>query len=556
MPHIHNLPFKDEKEVIQFIRDNMTVKPWLVQARKDSKLLRALVLGEDFKNVLIKKIEQLESQPRSIARKRYSKDIRDMFERVMQPRDNIFSASGGSVHIKVDSTKQKERFIETLAKFKGQKGIKKYLADNYFEMVDTDPNGLIFLEYIDDQKIFPTYKSIHDIRYYVSDGQLLKVLLFEPKNVTMQGNATTFKRWRVVDQEKDWSILQSGDTFRLEEERTFEHPFGEIPGVILSDRTKTGSELRYSPLFSITPLSEDYARDKSIKTIYKFQHGFPLHWRYSQPCRHCHGSGKTGEDTCEVCDGKGRILRKDVTDIIEVDLPEDKEDAIVAPNLGGFIQPDLETWRQYNTDMVQDEQRMEDTMWGTHRVREGSGRETATGRFIDIQPVKNRLDKMSDTVELIHNQLGDWVINWLFGAPQEEDMYHFAYGRRFIIESADTAMERYIEAMKDGANNTVLDKLLDEYLETNFQNDPIMLAKVTKKRNVEPYLHQTIDQVNIIFGAKEASKKVLFEKFWERADKSKSLEELETDWEKFLEDNMPEIPEPEPSPGGSGHLDE
>jgi hypothetical protein len=517
------MEFTTDQEVIDFIKEHKKAPKWVSDARTNHKTLNALITGKKFDEILLTQIEKIESAARSIARKKYSKDIRDMFDRVMQPRANVFTASGGSVHNDIKNKEQKEKFTKSLAHFKGQKSIKKYLSEDFFRLGDTDPNGLMFLEYNEDIDIWPTYKSINDIRYYESDGQLLDVLLFEPK--TIQKDKLSIMIWRVVDEKKDWYVVQSGSTYTVNQDKTFEHPFGSIPATILSDRQETGSELRISSVFPIEELSKDYARDKSVLTIYKFQSGFPIQWRYIKECRTCQGTGKTGQEKCEVCTGTGELLRRDVTDIQTIEMPRDSDSAIITPNVAGFVSPDLETWKQYKDDLRDFEELIDSTMWGTKRIKE-SANETATGRFIDVQPVKNKLDVFSDNAEWTDNQLSKWVEDWVHGSPKEKSEYHKSYGRRFIIESPNELEEKYNKARENGANNTILDKLLDEWILSVYQNNPILLEEMQKKRLVEPYIHQSIDQVNEIFGAKQANLKVMFVTFWETADKSKTVEAL------------------------------
>jgi hypothetical protein len=522
-----------EDQAIQFIKDNLKVPVWVSKAREQHKILKALVLGEEFHEVLITRIEKIESEARAVARKKYSKDIRDMFDRVMQPRSTIFNASGGSVHIDIASEVLKDKLIEALNQFKGQKSIRKYLSENFFRLVDTDPNGLLFLEYKEDVDIYPTYKSINDIRTYESNGQLCKVLLFEPKDKKLEGGVT-FKEWRLVDSKTDWRVMQLGQKFTIIEDKTFGHPFGKVPATILSDIQEMGSETRISPLFPIEELSKDYARDKSIRTIYKFQHGFPRHWRYIKECRSCQGTGKTGEDICKACNGTGEVRTNDITDIQTIALPRE-DDQIVTPNIEGFVSPDLETWARYNEDIKDMEDLIESTMWGTKRQTEGEA-ETATGRFIDVQPVMNKLGVFTDNVQWVHNQLANWVENWVFGMPKESE-YHVSYGRRFIIESPDVILDKYTEARTKGDNNTILDKLLDEYILSKYQSDPVMLDKMQKKRFIEPYVHNSTQEVNNLFGRDEAYKKVLFVEFWEEADKNKDADALISEFKTFVDQN-------------------
>ena len=539
------MAFNDFEEVVQFIKKHRQTSTWVEKAREHSRVLRALVLGEDFHKVLINQIEKIESTERAIARKKYSKDIRDVFERVNQPISSIFIASGGSVNNSMPEGVKRDKFVKSLAQFKGQKSLKKYLSEEFFSLGDVDPNGLIFVEYREDEDIFPTYKSINDIRYYRSNGQLLDVLLFEPKDITE--NNVSIKEWRLIDENKEWRIRERGEVFSEVEEFTFEHPFGMIPAVILSEYQETGTELRKSRLFPIEEVSKDYARDKSILTIYKFQNGFPKHGRFEAFCRSCNGVGKTGQgDKCTNCDGKGIIRKNDVTDTTILPMPIDNDAANVAPNHEWFVSPDLETWKQYKEDLVTHEESIEETQWGTKRVKEGKN-ETATGRFIDAQPIMNKLNVLTDNVEWADNQLARLVENWVNGEPVKESEYHETFGRRFIIESPDFILDKYNESRDKGSNNTILDKLLDEYFLSIYQTNPIMLEQIMKKRQVEPFIHMSVTEVNDIFGLIEASRKTLFVDFWEQADTTKDVDTLKTEFDKYTGNKIiKEIP-PAPS---------
>lgn len=536
--------FNNDEEVIELIRKNQSTLTWVTSARKNSDVLKALVFGKEFSELLIHHIEKIESEPRSEARIKYSKDIRDMFARVFQPRNNVFSASGGDVDIDISADKFKEEFIEALAQFKGNKSITAYLEEYFFPLLDTDPNGLIMLEYIKQEDIFPTYKSIHDIRNYRSDGQKLEWLMFEPVKipVTVESKVQRFKHlWRVVDDAKDYTILQDGTKFTVQEQLTFKHPFGEVPAFVLSGVQVLGTELRVSPVFPVEELGKDYARDKSVLTVYKFLQGFPKEWRYVQQCVSCRGVGKTGEDACTTCDGTGKMGKGDVTDIQELPMPREDQPTIT-PDVSGFNSPDLETWKQYNEDMLLMEEKIENTIWGTHRVRANDNKEeTATGRFIDIQPVENRLNLFSNVVQWADNTLGNWVLRWVVRNPNTEDRYFRSYGRGYIIESPDALLKRYEKGMIEGSNWTVLDKLLSEYILSKYHNNPKVLEEMHKKAIVEPFVHMSVVLVKETFGTMAAVRKQLFGDFWEQANKDKEVDALKTDFETFFNANKSRI---------------
>ena len=154
-----------QDEVLDFVRKRQRPEKWVQDAREYSRTLKALVDGKNFKEELINRIELLESDKRSIARQKYSKDIRDLFSRILEKRENVFQANGGSEEIKIKSEAQKEQFISLIEDFKGGKSLTKYLSEYFFRCLDTDPNGVLFLEYkTEPLDIYPTYKSIKDIR--------------------------------------------------------------------------------------------------------------------------------------------------------------------------------------------------------------------------------------------------------------------------------------------------------------------------------------------------------------------------------------------------------
>ena len=522
----------DIKALLKIHSEN--VEQWVKDARENNNVLKALITGEGFKDYLIEHIEYVESKERAKAREKYAKDIRDLFERVMKKRQNVFDANGGSENVEIKSDKIREELNDKLSNFKANKSLFRYLSESYFQLDDIDPNGVIMLEYStkgETKDLYPTYKSIQDIRFYKSKGQKVDYIVFEPK----VNEDTGIKIWRFVDDLKDYTFIEIQGEFTLVKDKTFEHPFGSVPLLILSEKCITGSEVRLSPVNSILELAKDYARDKSVLTIYKFQKGFPVHWRYSSKCKTCSGLGKVGDKSCTTCDGKGYPKKSDVSDMHLLPIPQEGQ-----PNLGdkvaGFVSPDLETWKQYKEDLRDMELLIEDTMWGTDRSYQlNNSKVTATEVVIDMQPVTNTLSSYSDVAEYVYNTFANFTLNFIdLTKNKNEALIHRSFGRRYIIESPDVLLEKYGKAKAQGDNNTILDKLLEELILSKYKSDPYMQERMIKKSKVEPYLHLSIKEVKDIFGNKEANKKVLFQKFWQQADKEKKLEQLEKEFETYF----------------------
>jgi len=527
------------EQILEIVKGLSEQTPdWIIDARKNSEVYNALVTGEKFTDLLIDKIEHIESVKKQAARKKYSKDIRDLFERVMKPRDNVFQSNGGSIKINISNENIKRMFLDIQSNFKSNKSVFNYLSDNLFKLRDVDPNGVLFLEYSEDAKLYPTYKSSKDIIDYEPNGQKLEYIVFKPEEVVEQGGSVK-KYWRIVDDLNDTIVLEYMGSFFILAEKSFKHPFGETPGLILSEREKIGSKIRYTDIDKIIELSKDYARDKSILNIYKFQKGFPIHWRFVSQCRTCTGIGKISGNECTACDGHGYIRNQDVTDIVTIPIP-DIDQPNIAPNIAGFVAPDLETWKQYKEDLISLEKVMKDTIWGTNLYTTQTAKlqetETATGRYIDVQPIVNVLNVYADAVEYIDNTLSNWIINFVDPIKKKNKQdYIRTYGRRFIIENPDIILNKYQEAKKTSDSSTVLDKLLEEFILSKYKNDHGMQETMLKKMSVEPFVHMTVEQIKTNFGSEETLKKELFSKFWSTCDTTLTVQQLKEGFNTFFE---------------------
>lgn len=525
------------EEILGLIKEHKKLPDWVAKARDNHKVLKALVYGEDFKEVLIERIEQIEDRDRSKARLKYSIDIRDLFARVLEPRQNVFFADGADEYYDNEAPDANVTALqEALQSFKAQASIDEYISTNLFRFSDIDPNGLIFMELKAENgtvKTYPTYKSINTISGYESDGILLKWVLFKTDEIIPKTGL--IHKWRYVDETINITIIETGGgNFVVQDE--FANPFEQVPAVVLSTVQKVGSEIRLSWIYFIEELAKKYARDRSVKTIYEFLQGFPKHWRYAMICSSCKGSGQVEGKVCRKCNGKGVMTSADVTDDIILPLPNDKDyDIVVAPNVAGFISPDLATLKH----MAESENGLEHlimyTMWGVEKERSG-GNETATGRFIDTQPLINKLHTFADFAELVHNKLARFTTKVV--TLRDDVIYKKTYGRRFIIESPDVLLEKYGKAKSTGASTLMLDKLHSEYISSKYKNDPELRVKMMKKAAVEPYLHLTIEQVKAVFGDGEALKKYLFSQFWRDADKQKTVDELIQDFNQWLLENI------------------
>lgn len=530
--------FKSDAEAIQAIKDNLRVNKEFLEMRESSDELKALVNGEDFIDELLERIEGIESEKKAKARKMYSRSIKDLFTRLLQPVGNIYYATGGVKDYDIKNPELKKTFLNKIASIRDSKPLGEWVQTYAIQLMNTDPNGLIFLEYTTDPEldIYPTYKSIDCIRYYESKGQTLDYVIFEPK--TKQER--TF--WRVVDDKTDRTFEKIGNDYVIIPELTFDHPFGQVPALICSNIQLAGEEEKLSAIDGIIDIAKEYARDQSFLTLYKIYKANPIFWKYVQYCGDCSGTGKVAEETCGSCNGHGKMVSKnDVTDVVELPIPDDRDSPVIAPNIAGFISPDLDVWTQYSTELKDLEEKMYRTHWGTSfGIQNISNVEkTATEIIHNKQPLENQLNKYADFVEYVEWKLSEWILNFYDTAKRkDESQITINLGRRYIIESYDVLLLRYETAVKAEDNSIILDKLFAEYLGAKYRNNPIDLQISLLKASVEPYLHLSLKSTLEIFGNEEAQRKALFQSWWQTVtDYSKSSEQLRGEYAQWFDLN-------------------
>lgn len=532
------MTFKDDNEAVEYLKANQKVSEDFLEMRKYSKELKALVNGEDFIDELICKIEHLESNKKAEARAKYSRSIKDLFSRLFQPIDNIYYASGGVKEYDIANKTIKTNFLKQIANIRDNKSLSEWVQTYAVQLYNTDPNGVIFLEYKTEPKIdvYPTYKSIGKIRHYKEKGQILEYIIFEPKIK----NKKTY--WRIVDDLTDRTFEQIGNDFILVPEKTFVHPFGQVPALICSNIQLAGEDEKLAPIDPIIDIAKEYARDQSFLTLYKIYKGNPIFWRYVQYCSDCSGTGKQETNSCASCNGMGKIVAKsDVTDAVELPIPTDQESPVIAPNIAGFISPDLDVWTKYEETLKLLEEQMYKSHWGTsYGMNNVQGMKTATEVTFDKQPLENQLNKYADFIEYIEWKLSEWILNLLDAQKTDkfESKITINLGRRYIIESYDVLLERYEKSVQAEENSVVLDKLFTEYLGAKYRNNPIDLQINLLKARIEPYLHLSLTKVKEIFGNEEAQRKVLFSKWWQSiTNYSQDESKLLADFNKWFEEN-------------------
>ena len=491
-------------------------------AREMSDKLRLHVDGVGLQSFL-ERINNYENELQFDARKKHAISNKFLTEELLRPVDNAFHARGGSRNYRFTQLGKEDDLIDKLVSIKANSSLSEYIEQEWFHRFVTDPNGLIFMEienneYDDEEQdseesgtIEPTYKSIYSIRDYEQDGIFVKWVIFEPHEIECDikepnNEEKKSKIFWAVDNKYYYLYKQNKDGLSLID--SIENSFDKVPAILCSNIQDNVTGLKKSPIDSQVELLDKYLVSNSVLSIAEFFHNYLQQWTYVDECSSCNGSGtKTindQEQSCPSCDGTGHADRKDVTDIIKLSIPDSDGTKIDPP--AGYIFAPTDAWDAQINSIDRTWDIIFFSQWGTTVSRNSTTgtnsrkeRETATGRILDAQPINNRLNKYSKSIEQAHTAIVNFIGKHYF--PETFEKAIIQYGRRYLIETPDQIWEKYIKAKIDNAPVSTLDLLLNQFLESEFRENEQLLIYEVKKVKLEPFVHWdiiTVQKLNVV----------------------------------------------------------
>ena len=481
-----------EDQVKILVKDDKEDK-WIKEAREQSKLLKMHYYGTGLTEYLTK-IQSLENDTQVNLRRKYAISNEALISSLLRPVDNAWSAKGGLINVDA-SDSQKDQINEAVQDTEHHRTVKDYLKNIWFDRFLTDPNGLLFMEVKKDgSKTYPVYKSIFDINKMRVKGIYPEYIKFEADvtiadDIEFKDPEKVRKYYWVVDDAYYYRVLKAFNTVEIVEQ--IPNSFGCVPAIQNSPIFNTETRIKVSPIHKQLGLLESYLIDNSINNIYKKLHGFPVFWFYTGKCESCKGTGHIDGETCQDCNGSKQSMKRDVSDGIPLATPADADAPTIAPDIAGYIQPALETWTQQREELEHLTNLLYFSMWGT--TVERIENETATGRFIDAQPVMNRLEEFSDIFEVIHKSVLELYSKFYF--PTSDIGIHVSYGRRYLIETPDQLWKKYTDTLANGADDSSKDLQLSQYYEAEFQSDELMKDYFLKLMKIEPLVHYNVEDV-------------------------------------------------------------
>jgi hypothetical protein len=449
----------------------------------------------------IKQFDYYESYRLLLLRQQYSPSNEDFFARLHRPVDKIFSAKGGSVNYILPDGKKKQ-FIGKLQDVRHGYSLRKWVETFWMPALFYDPMGIVLME-IEDGKCYPTYKSAETIHEMPKPkGRHFDWLIFsvDKKDATTFGdvNNTLISNggyYRVIDDESDRLIKWDGGSATVIEEQSYENYFGKVPAATIGNQWDAIHERMASPDDAIIPIADQHLRSRSVLVMFELHHGFPLNWQYATPCPTCNGTTKVTGDTCPSCNGTGKDSKKDVSKMILLPFPRSKDEPVLTVP-GGSVDAPIDSWQEMKLTIDQQYKNAHYCAWGTHQI-EDSSHETATGRFIDVQPVNDRLAKFSDAAEWMESWITDMMGEFYYG-----DAYGGAeinLGRRYLIETPDAIADKLQKAIKDKMSYSYLKNMYFQWVDSEYSGDEMMRLKLTMEFKLDPAPFMSINEAKQAF---------------------------------------------------------
>lgn len=529
---------------------NSDVRITWARSYNDKLMLHVHGVGLD---KALEQINNYENDAQKTARDKFAISNKFITDRLLRPTDNVFSAKGGykKYIFEANQAKNEEKFVLNLLDVYSGYNLSQYIHRVWFDKYIVDPNGLIFMEVNSDgSEIYPTYKSIHSIRNYKQDGIKVEWVIFEPDEYIFDEEKPTKEQHKkelfwAVDEFGYYRCIKDKDGVRVIAES--QHNFGEVPARLCSDIEDHVSGWKKSPIDAQVELLHKYMIDNSVLNIVEFFHSYPQQWTYVDECARCNGTGEvtpgvtlrdgTVDSTCPVCHGTGQAQRKDVTDILKLKVPGADEQKIDPPS--GYIYMPSESWKMMSDSVDRTWNIIMFSHWGTsleYGKTDGNQYSTATGRFIDTQPVNNKLNRYTESVQLIHNSIAN--IYGKFYHPETFVRSDVVYGRRYMIETPDQLLKRYGDLSNLNDNQVMLDITWEQYLESEFRDNDQMYMYNKKLSALDPFPHLKVDTVLQLNQPQNLKRKLYVNDYKNSKDIGfiiqTPLNELKKDYDTFL----------------------
>jgi len=474
---------------------------------------------------------------------------KDLFSRILNQEEMVFSARGGSVHFGLQE-KDENKMLALLTNVRYGISLRDWVKNFALSAYRADPMGLIFMEtdelftstnpqdpdsdyQVTTPKCYPTYKSSKGVFDYNPNGRSLEYVCFRLTRKDLTTFGVVDEDWvqlpevgkqpsmseetpyyRFVDDAEDVILKQVDMNVilapKMKQQNPMPHNWKTVPALLASDLIHFEHPGCFaSPVHYLVELADTFLYDRSIRDLQKKYHGFAKAIEPMLKCPSCNGTGQAKGSACPDCTpagqnkGTGFKLKTKISDVAKFPLEILEKTSFDFRKIFGYVAPEIATWTKQDESVMSQEDLMYYTYWGTRRDMPAQGpskgqnlEETATKTLANLQPKYARLNATADWAEKTETAIADFI--GVFWFSEKFKGSQIAYGRDYILETAQDLIDAYYDARDNGASDVLLDEMYARYLRCTFQNQPNELAKYMKLLAVEPFPHLTKDDIKTL----------------------------------------------------------
>lgn len=489
----------------QIIKDNPNAAEIKIK-QELSKTLKAHVTGDNC-DELIELIKGFERKELKESRKKMMMSNRDVVERVLQPRERIYTATGGIESYNFTTVEKIKEFKEFLSDITGQMSLKEYIEQVLQPKYDYDPNGLKWVDLNDDNMPYPCFKSIHCIFEMELNGRKPEFVFFicsekEKRSYIKSGVISneqspknTDKIYRVVCDSWDRIVIVGGggiDNLIVASE--IPNYFGYVPGEVVSDIVGANDDFYDSCLNKILELLAHYMFGRSLFNIALARCAYPKEWMHRFTCPTCQGKKLIDSAPCPECKGTGALPAQQNSDVLIVDYGNDLNKSIPNPPMG-TNDPAVEglIFMRDNPDVI--EEKMERTIWGVVTVVNSKGsagnkingdtQKTAYEVSVNNEPRMNKLRKFSKWYARSFKWYVDVCAKYMYAKQFISSA--ILGGEGYMTESPDLLLDKLSAAITAKEPPYVLMSIYTDYVDTKYQNNPLLNRQYKLLKKAEPF---------------------------------------------------------------------
>lgn len=448
----------------------------------------------------IKHISHFENEDIFKVRKEYAVSNVDLFCRLLQEEQQVYTTVGGSVTIGGAPSADVGKYTA---------GLRKWMQKTGYNAYNADPMGLFFVEH-DGAQHTVVYKCISSVWDYKNIGRQLEYVCFAiDKNeyaaysfssVMMEASGDG-KYYRWVDSEQDVVVKYENERATIVDNNSVKpivNKFGRVPGFIISDIPDfTNGDKFLSRIYPIIELADCFLKDRSIEELQKAYHGFAKAVEPFLQCSICAGEGNLGGKPCPSCTpagadrGTGYKLRTKVADVSRFPLSMLQDVNFDFRKIFGYVTPDIDSMEWQNKALYALEALMYRTHWGsvTPAKAEFNGTQdivdTATKVLEDKQPKRAVLNTLADWDENAEAMLLDLIVQFYTG--KKPTSVCVSLNRDYILNTPEEILYVIHDMKKNFDAPNMIDAVTMQYLRATYRNDPNAFTIESKKYLVNPF---------------------------------------------------------------------